>query len=142
MELRGERVVLRPLAEADVPRLAEIGAEAGVFRWWGPQPAEDLGRKARGEEPDETFFAILVEGELAGLIQYSEENDAGLPPRRDRPLPLGLVPGPRPRRRRRANGRPPSDRRPRPPPARDRPGRGQRVRDQLLREGGLQVPWA
>ena len=75
MELHGERVVLRPLAEADVPRLAEIGAEAEVFRWWGPQSAEDLGKKARGEEPDETFFAILVEGELAGLIQYYEENE-------------------------------------------------------------------
>jgi len=75
MELRGDRVVLRPLEEADVPRLVEIGTEPEVFRWWGAQPAEDLGAKAKGEDPGETFFAILVDGELAGLIQYSEENE-------------------------------------------------------------------
>jgi len=75
MELRGERVVLRPLAEADVPRLAEIATEPEVVRWWGEQSAEDLGKKARGEEPDETFFTIFAEGEPAGLIQYYEENE-------------------------------------------------------------------
>ena len=76
MELRGDRVELRPLGEADVSRLVEIGAEPEVFRWWGAQTAEDLGAKARGEEPEGTFFAILVEGELAGLIEYYEENEA------------------------------------------------------------------
>ena len=75
MELRGDRVVLRPLADADVPRLVEIATEPEVFRWWGAQPVEDLGAKAKGEDPGETFFAILVDGELAGLIQYSEENE-------------------------------------------------------------------
>jgi len=75
MELRGERVVLRPLAEADVPRLAEIATEPEVVRWWSEQSAADLGKKARGEEPDETFFTIFVEGEPAGLIQYYEENE-------------------------------------------------------------------
>ncbi|MEO5576080.1 MAG: GNAT family protein [Gaiellaceae bacterium] len=75
MELHGDRVVLRPLTEGDVSRLVEIGSEPEVFRWWGAQPAEDMGAKARGEEPDETFFAILVDGELAGLIQFHEENE-------------------------------------------------------------------
>jgi aminoglycoside 6'-N-acetyltransferase len=75
MELRGDRVVLRPLAHGDVARLVEIGTEPEVFRWWGPQPVEDLDAKASGADPDETFLAILVDGELAGLIQYSEEQE-------------------------------------------------------------------
>ena len=93
MELRGERVVLRPLAEADVPRIVEIGDRSGggalVAR---AQPPETRLEKARGEDDGETFFAILVEGEVAGMIQYYEENERGLPPRRDRPLPRRAVP--------------------------------------------------
>ena len=31
--------------------------------------------KARGEDEGATFFAILVDGEVAGMIQYFEETD-------------------------------------------------------------------
>jgi aminoglycoside 6'-N-acetyltransferase len=75
MELRGERVVLRRLEEGDVPRLAEIATEREVFRWWGPQPEADLAAKARGEEPEETYLAIIVDGGLCGLIQFHEEQE-------------------------------------------------------------------
>ena len=78
VELRGERVVLRPLAEADVPRLAELGADPEVARWWPGLTEEHLLAKARreGEEADVTCFAILVGGDVAGLIQHWEETEA------------------------------------------------------------------
>ena len=75
MDLHGDRVVLRPLEQGDVPQLVEIGAEPEVCRWWGPQTAEHLASKARGEERDAAFFAILVEGELVGMIEYHEEHE-------------------------------------------------------------------
>jgi aminoglycoside 6'-N-acetyltransferase len=74
MELRGERVVLRPITVEDVPALVEIQAQPSVARWWGPPDEADLRRQAAGES-DETGFAITFDGALAGLIQYGEEED-------------------------------------------------------------------
>jgi RimJ/RimL family protein N-acetyltransferase len=37
--LRGERAILRPLEEADIPRLAAILREEEVARWWGDDGA-------------------------------------------------------------------------------------------------------
>ena len=75
VELRGDRVVLRPLAEADVARLVELGADPEVARWWPGLTHEHVLEKARGEDND-VGFAIVVEGEVAGLIQHYEEPDA------------------------------------------------------------------
>ena len=72
--LRGRYVSLRPLRAGDVGRLAEIQAEPGVARWWGPPSEEDLRGKAEGRD-EATALAIEVEGELLGLIQYHEEDD-------------------------------------------------------------------
>jgi aminoglycoside 6'-N-acetyltransferase len=51
--------------------LLEIRATPEVALWWGPIeegfPLHD--------EPSAMRFAILVEGEVAGLIQYSEEKE-------------------------------------------------------------------
>ena len=74
MELPGERVVLRPLRVDDAPRLAELAAHPDVARWWPNLTEEELVEKAEGK-PDEGFFAVLHEGELAGLVQYWEESD-------------------------------------------------------------------
>src|SRR5215210_5447182 len=73
MLLRGRNVVLRPLRADDVERLAEIQAEPGVARWWGPPNKAELRRQADGS--DEKALAIEREGELVGLIQYHEENE-------------------------------------------------------------------
>jgi aminoglycoside 6'-N-acetyltransferase len=74
VELKGDRVVLRPLQVDDVPVLVEIQAQPSVARWWGRPNEEDLRRQAAGES-EETSFAITVGGAVAGLIQYVEEND-------------------------------------------------------------------
>ena len=51
MELRGDRVVLRPLAEGDVARIVELGADPEVGRAGGPgSTPEHVGEKARGED--------------------------------------------------------------------------------------------
>ena len=75
MELHGERVVLRPLGEADVPRIVELGADPEVARWWRGLTAEHVGEKARGEDEGVTVFAIVLDGEVAGMIQHYEEHD-------------------------------------------------------------------
>ncbi|MGH3071999.1 MAG: GNAT family N-acetyltransferase [Gaiellaceae bacterium] len=75
MELRGDRVVLRPLAEADVPRIVELGAHPEVSRWWRGLTQEHVLEKARGEDDGAVVFAVHVDDEVAGMIQYFEETD-------------------------------------------------------------------
>ena len=75
MELHGERVVLRPLAETDVERIVELGADPEVGRWWRGLTHDHVLAKARGEDEGVAVFAIVSEGEVAGMIQYHEELD-------------------------------------------------------------------
>jgi aminoglycoside 6'-N-acetyltransferase len=72
--LRGERVTLRPLEAADIPRLVEIAAEPEVARWWPGVSEEDL-RRLTEPGADVLPFAIELEGELIGLAQAGEEPD-------------------------------------------------------------------
>lgn len=67
-------MTLRPLDTSDVSRLAELGSERAVARWWPGITAEELLVKAKGEE-DVTAFAVEVDGELIGLAQAWEETD-------------------------------------------------------------------
>jgi aminoglycoside 6'-N-acetyltransferase len=73
-ELRGERVLLRPLQVGDLPAVAAIQAEPGVASRWGEPIEEDLRAKVAGAE-GVVPFAIELEGEIVGLIQYHEEED-------------------------------------------------------------------
>jgi aminoglycoside 6'-N-acetyltransferase len=75
MELQGERVVLRPLGEADVERLVELGADPEVARWWPGLTHDHVLAKARGEDEGVTVFAIVADGDVAGVIQFYEETD-------------------------------------------------------------------
>jgi len=75
MELRGERVVLRPLDESDVDRIVELGADPEVERWWRGLTHEHVLEKALGQDEGMAVFAILVDAEVAGMIQYYEELD-------------------------------------------------------------------
>jgi aminoglycoside 6'-N-acetyltransferase len=74
MELRGELVVLRPLRVDDAPRLAELAAHPEVTRWWPDLDEAKLVEKAEGK-PNEAFFAVVHDSEVAGLVQYYEEAD-------------------------------------------------------------------
>ena len=71
--LRGERVVLRPLAEADLPLLVELGQAPEVARWWPGIDLDDLREHLPGGETP--ALAIVVDGETAGLVQFWEEDD-------------------------------------------------------------------
>lgn len=70
-ELRGERLVLRPLAAEHTARLQEIREEPKVERWWGPLEHDF----PHSDEPEATRYTILVEDLVAGMIQFNEEND-------------------------------------------------------------------
>lgn len=67
MEVRGESVVLRPVAGEDVPRLVEIGGQPEVKRWWPNVTAESVSGP--------TKLAVVFEDEVVGMIQYAEEDD-------------------------------------------------------------------
>jgi aminoglycoside 6'-N-acetyltransferase len=70
--LRGERVLLRPVTEADVERLAEILQEPGVARWWHGYDMERV-RSEYVEPEDEEAYAIETGGEVVGLLLVHEE---------------------------------------------------------------------
>jgi aminoglycoside 6'-N-acetyltransferase len=70
-ELRGEHVRLRPLREDDVPRLAEVGREPEVARWW-----RDIDEaRLRAKLAEGRAFSIVHEGEVVGLVQWWENDD-------------------------------------------------------------------
>jgi aminoglycoside 6'-N-acetyltransferase len=70
IELRGDIVVLRPLRFDDAARLREIHAEPAVAAWWGSMEDE-----FPFDEPESTRFTILVDGQVAGVVQYGEEEE-------------------------------------------------------------------
>lgn len=70
MELRGERVVLRPMTEADRPSLEAIVADPAVAAYWGSDTVEL--EPPGGEEPVHQWV-VLVDGAVAGYVQAYEE---------------------------------------------------------------------
>jgi aminoglycoside 6'-N-acetyltransferase len=62
------RIVLRPLAAGDESELARIRATPEVVRWWDA-PEDGF----PWDEPQSARFTILLDGAIAGLIQYGEE---------------------------------------------------------------------
>jgi aminoglycoside 6'-N-acetyltransferase len=73
IELRGERVLLRHLAEADVDAVVAMLSEPEVARWWGDYDAARVRAELLGDPACETF-AIEVAGAVAGVLLVSEEN--------------------------------------------------------------------
>jgi len=72
--IRGERVVLRPLVPGDRERLIEILSNPTVQQWWDSRGPENSARELL-EEDEVVPFAIDVDGEMIGSIQYAEEGD-------------------------------------------------------------------
>jgi aminoglycoside 6'-N-acetyltransferase len=70
-ELRGTAVVLRPLRPEDEARLRALREAPVVLEWWGSvEPGFPL-----TDEPTATRFTILFGGEIAGMIQFTEEEE-------------------------------------------------------------------
>jgi aminoglycoside 6'-N-acetyltransferase len=64
-------VLLRSLAPEDAGPLRALREAAEVRAWWGAiEPAFPL-----ADEPTATRFAIVVEDEVAGMIQFTEEDE-------------------------------------------------------------------
>lgn len=63
-----EAFELEPLDVRHVARLRELHMEPGVLRWWGPM-LDDF----PFDEPESTRYAIVVEAEVAGMVQHGEE---------------------------------------------------------------------
>jgi aminoglycoside 6'-N-acetyltransferase len=64
-------LTLRPIAAADGPALLRILQTPEVARWWdAPDPGFPL-----TDDPESVRLTILVDGAVAGLIQYWEENE-------------------------------------------------------------------
>ena len=72
-ELHGAAVLLRPVSESDIDQLRRIRYTPEVRRWWGQEEADDW---PLSDDPDVTMFTALVDGRVAGLIQYGEETDS------------------------------------------------------------------
>jgi aminoglycoside 6'-N-acetyltransferase len=70
MELRGERVVLRPMTEADRPALEAIVADPSVGEYWGDDTVEL--EPPGGDEPVHQWV-VLVDDVIAGYVQAYEE---------------------------------------------------------------------
>jgi RimJ/RimL family protein N-acetyltransferase len=64
-----QRVVLRPLARGDEAELLRIHRTPEVELWWDV-PAEGF---PWSDEPESTRLTIEVDGAVAGMIQFSEE---------------------------------------------------------------------
>jgi aminoglycoside 6'-N-acetyltransferase len=63
-------VTLRPLANGDEVELRRIHATAEVARWWDA-PEESF----PWDEPESTRLTIVIDGAVAGLIQFHEERE-------------------------------------------------------------------
>ena len=68
--LTGERVVLRPVRGDDLERISAILAEPEVASRWGRFTEDEI-----GEFVDDPAFAVIVDDELIGVIQYGENED-------------------------------------------------------------------
>jgi len=72
--LAGRLVRLRPGGPGDAERLRAILAEQSVSRWWGePDPLAVLEADMRGDD-DTVLLVMEIGGQVAGGIQYVEED--------------------------------------------------------------------
>ena len=71
MILEGEKVVLTTVTDADAAALRTIRREPAVAAWWDElEPGFPM-----SDEPDVTRLVIRHEGEIAGMVQFGEEEE-------------------------------------------------------------------
>jgi aminoglycoside 6'-N-acetyltransferase len=62
-------IELQPLDVSHVSRLRELHQQPGVLEWWGPmEPGFPF------DEPESQRFAIAVDREIAGLVQWGDQS--------------------------------------------------------------------
>ena len=88
--MRGERVVLRPLAPADRARMQAMLAQPEVADRWLGSRTLDQAVDELFEEGDHTPLAIEFDGAVIGYIQFAEETD---PDYRSASIDVFLDPG-------------------------------------------------
>ena len=72
--LRGERLILVPVRAEHAERLRTLRSTPEVARWWEPPPDDDWPLTA---EPDLHKLTVVVDGDVAGYVQFWEESDPG-----------------------------------------------------------------
>jgi len=72
VQLTGDRVTLRPVTSTDAAVLLSILHEPEVARRWGRFDEDDV---REGFVAHDDVFAIEVDGEVVGAIQFGEEED-------------------------------------------------------------------
>jgi aminoglycoside 6'-N-acetyltransferase len=71
--LTGERVRLRAATVEDLADVIAIATEPSVSEWWGELVLDELEAELLGRDPDVVSLVIDVEGAIAGVIQFHEE---------------------------------------------------------------------
>ena len=65
------QITLTPTSDEDGPALRALHTAPDVAQWWDfPEPGFPM-----HDEPESTRFTIRCGGEIAGLVQYGEENE-------------------------------------------------------------------
>lgn len=72
LTLHGTATVLRPVRPEDADALAAILAEPDIARWWGRYDAQRV-RSELIAGDHSVVFAIEVDGDVVGSVQYFEE---------------------------------------------------------------------
>jgi len=72
---RGDVVRLRPVTSHDAARLTEILTHPGVAQWWGDYDLDQVQREVIDRADGTVTYAVEADGEVVGLVQYSEEDD-------------------------------------------------------------------
>src|SRR5206468_2281015 len=72
--LRGDRLLLRPVAEPDLPALVGVLLDPEVARWWGRYDIASA-RDELLEDPRIEALTVELEGEVIGVVEIVEEKE-------------------------------------------------------------------
>ncbi len=74
--LTGDGFSLRPLDRADADVVLALLRQPGVARWWGVYDTVKLEHDFF-DQSDAYTYLVVVDGEVAGVLQFHEETDPG-----------------------------------------------------------------
>ena len=68
-------IVLRQVEPGDLDALVAIRSQPSVARWWDAIDETEFRDDALASDEHEYHYAIVVDGELGGMVQFFEEPD-------------------------------------------------------------------